>query len=183
MKYAAIAWDMDGTLVDTEVLYKAATDKINAQYGLTVPSDDHTGLSLPDSWKFFDTEETKNLSFDRWRDDIQFYVESRLHEIKIFESAWHVLKVMSEKELPQTCVSNNSKLFIEKVLKKNDVHHLFEHCLGYEDVSHPKPDPAPYLYSAKLLQVAPEHCLVVEDSLVGVTSAKKAGMSCASCPA
>ncbi len=41
-----------------------------------------------------------------------------------------------------------------------------------------KPDPALYLYAAKALGVAPSRCLVIEDSAVGILSAKRAGMFC-----
>jgi sugar-phosphatase len=45
-----------------------------------------------------------------------------------------------------------------------------------EDVTHGKPDPAPYLLAAKRMQVAPEDCIVFEDTAAGVRSGQAAGM-------
>jgi sugar-phosphatase len=44
-----------------------------------------------------------------------------------------------------------------------------------EDVAHGKPAPDPYVRAAKLLGIAPGHCLVIEDAPAGVTSARSAG--------
>jgi beta-phosphoglucomutase-like phosphatase (HAD superfamily) len=56
---------------------------------------------------------------------------------------------------------------------------LFHHWIGHDDVTYSKPHPEPYQQSAKRLQVEPSDCLAVEDSVVGVLSAKAAGMKVA----
>jgi beta-phosphoglucomutase-like phosphatase (HAD superfamily) len=45
-----------------------------------------------------------------------------------------------------------------------------------QDVTHPKPAPDVFLHAARLLKVAPESCVVVEDSAAGVSAARAAGM-------
>ena len=45
-----------------------------------------------------------------------------------------------------------------------------------DEVPHPKPAPDVYLQAARVLGMAPQHCLVIEDSVTGVTAARAAGM-------
>ena len=60
-----------------------------------------------------------------------------------------------------------------------DLHAYFEVVVTREDVVHPKPDPEPYRITAERLDVAPAACLVIEDSLNGVLSARRAGCTVA----
>ena len=65
----------------------------------------------------------------------------------------------------------------EFVLNALGLEEYFEVILGEEDVQKGKPDPEIYLKTAELLGVAPDSCIVFEDSPVGVASAKNAGMT------
>jgi beta-phosphoglucomutase len=58
------------------------------------------------------------------------------------------------------------------------LHEYFEVVVTAGDVSIGKPDPEPYLLTAKKLGAKPHECLVIEDSENGVRSAKAAGMIC-----
>jgi beta-phosphoglucomutase-like phosphatase (HAD superfamily) len=51
-----------------------------------------------------------------------------------------------------------------------------------EDYKKSKPDPEPYLITAKKLNISPKDCVVIEDSLTGLKSAKSAGMKCIMIP-
>ena len=55
----------------------------------------------------------------------------------------------------------------------------FDAILSGSDVTEKKPSPAPYLLGAERLGADPSQCLVIEDALSGVKSAKSAGMTCA----
>jgi HAD superfamily hydrolase (TIGR01509 family) len=67
---------------------------------------------------------------------------------------------------------------IEEILLRLGVRHLFTAIVAGEQVEHGKPHPETYLTAARLLGVDPGHCLVFEDSSVGVRSARAAGMVC-----
>jgi beta-phosphoglucomutase-like phosphatase (HAD superfamily) len=54
---------------------------------------------------------------------------------------------------------------------------FFSSVVSVTDVGRPKPAPDVFLRAAHLLGVAPERCCVIEDSAVGVTSARSAGMA------
>lgn len=57
------------------------------------------------------------------------------------------------------------------------MHHFFEKIVSAEDVSHGKPNPEVFLKAAEKLGLAPEHCVVFEDSETGLEAAHRAGMS------
>lgn len=63
-----------------------------------------------------------------------------------------------------------------KILKKVNIDETFSVILTKEDVVHKKPDPGIYNKILEKLNVNPEECLVVEDALIGVKSAKNAGI-------
>jgi beta-phosphoglucomutase len=67
---------------------------------------------------------------------------------------------------------------VDQILAALNLTCAFEYIAGREDVVNPKPDPEIYLQVAKKLATAPENCLVIEDSFVGVQAALAAGMRC-----
>ena len=64
------------------------------------------------------------------------------------------------------------------VLRTLELADQFDIILAREDVEHGKPDPEIYRLAARLLDVHPQECLVIEDSPVGVQAAVAAGMGC-----
>lgn len=66
---------------------------------------------------------------------------------------------------------------IDFVLDNLHIRHYFDALVSADDVHQSKPDPETYLKCAAALQVAPQHCVVYEDSPKGVESAERAGMS------
>lgn len=73
--------------------------------------------------------------------------------------------------------TTNSRLNIyRKILKKVNIDETFSVILTKEDVIHKKPDPEIYNKILKKLNAKPEECIVVEDALIGVKSAKNAGL-------
>ena len=67
-------------------------------------------------------------------------------------------------------------------LERRNLLHHFEFVLSAEDVGNPKPDPELYTLAVSKLDVEPENALSIEDSAVGLTSAKAAGLHCVVVP-
>jgi HAD superfamily hydrolase (TIGR01509 family) len=75
-------------------------------------------------------------------------------------------------------VSSSPKPIVDIVVQRFELGKYFDRIITGDDVEKGKPDPEPYLKAAKELGVHPEECVVVEDSINGVKSAKAAGMKC-----
>jgi beta-phosphoglucomutase-like phosphatase (HAD superfamily) len=79
--------------------------------------------------------------------------------------------------LPKACASNSHTEYVESALLRTGLAHFFDNRLWCADrVPNPKPAPDVYLGASAELGVPPERCLVVEDSVTGVTAAVTAGM-------
>jgi HAD superfamily hydrolase (TIGR01509 family) len=74
--------------------------------------------------------------------------------------------------------STSSREQVRRVLEAVRLEDQFRVVLAREDVQRPKPDPEIYLLAARLLQLPPRGCLVIEDSPTGVQAAVSAGMHC-----
>ena len=80
--------------------------------------------------------------------------------------------------LIKACASNSDHAYVEAVLERTGLVKYFGNRLFCADtVAHPKPAPDVYLAAARELGVSPEACLVIEDSVAGVTAATAAGMT------
>jgi HAD superfamily hydrolase (TIGR01509 family) len=83
---------------------------------------------------------------------------------------------------PLAVASGGHRHIVQKTLETIQVSHLFETVVGSEDYVNGKPAPDPFLEAARRLGVAPEQCLVFEDTETGQTAAHAAGMQCVLVP-
>jgi HAD superfamily hydrolase (TIGR01509 family) len=80
--------------------------------------------------------------------------------------------------MKKACASNSFTPYVETVLRRTGLVRFFgERRFCADMVENPKPAPDVYLAAARTLRVSTAHCLVVEDSVTGVTAATAAGMS------
>jgi HAD superfamily hydrolase (TIGR01509 family) len=80
--------------------------------------------------------------------------------------------------LRKACASNSFTSYVEAALNRTGLVRFFgERMFCADTVPNPKPAPDVYLAAARTMRVAPERCVVVEDSVTGVTAAAAAGMT------
>ncbi len=91
--------------------------------------------------------------------------------------AMDFLKWLGGRQIPRAVVSSSSHHWVDGWLEKTGLFSDFETIVCRGDAPRIKPAPDLYLEAARRLQLEPASCLVVEDSLNGVRSAKAAGMS------
>jgi sugar-phosphatase len=107
-----------------------------------------------------------------------YYVEQcKQADSIIIPSSVALLKSLAE-DYPVIVVSGSPHDDVAEAVRLMGAEASVRFVLGAEDYSPGKPSPAGFLLGAKQLGVAPEHCVVFEDSWAGVTSAKAAGMTC-----
>ena len=78
--------------------------------------------------------------------------------------------------IPFAIVSGGGRESVVRSLEQLHLRDRFETLVCAEDYTHAKPSPEPYLLAAERLGVAPEHCLVFEDTDIGTAAAEAAGM-------
>lgn len=115
--------------------------------------------------------------------EINPMLSTKWSKIKAQPGANRLINHLSGHGVPLALASNSSKANIET---KISFHHgwkeSFSVILGGDEVTCPKPSPEIYLEAAKRLEINPSSCLVIEDSLPGVTAGKAAGMEVLAVP-
>jgi HAD superfamily hydrolase (TIGR01509 family) len=85
-----------------------------------------------------------------------------------------LLAELREHGVPTALVSASPRSVVELVLR-SFTDHRFDAVYGAEDTERTKPAPDPYWAAAGALGASPSHCVAVEDTLAGVSSAEAAG--------
>lgn len=182
MTLRGLAWDIDGTLVDSEPLHHRALIEVCLSHGLDLrgdPVDRFLGVHMQDVWAALAPDLPKGLSGEVWMDQIQQGYVQRADEVAHIPDAVAVIRALTKAGVPQVAVSNSGRQVVDANLAALGVRDLLVTSISLEDVSRGKPDPEPYLKGARALGLAPAEVLAVEDSATGARSALAAGMTVA----
>lgn len=189
MKYAAVIFDMDGTIVDTENIWIEATKQVIVHYGIEYTQDIHThiraqvqGMAMHETClllkqQFSLSVQVADLIAQKSKIAQDLY-QTELSFINGFESFITKLKNNHTNEV--AIATNADDITIATTDKAlNLTQHFGTHIYGIERVGNQgKPDPAIYLYAADKLGIDPKQCIAIEDSAHGINAAKDAGMYC-----
>lgn len=189
MKYAAIIFDMDGTIVDTENLWIQATKQLIEEHGIQYDDPTHThirsqiqGMAMHNAC--FLIQQTFSLTIPleelitRKVAIARKLYEQELTYIRGFESFIQTLK---GRDIHDLAVATNADDYTITATDRavNLRQYFGQHIYGIESVGNKaKPNPDIYLFAADRLGVDPTTCLAIEDSAHGVQAAKNAGMYC-----
>lgn len=176
-KFKAVFWDMDGTLFDNEHLYDDCLDLALAKHQLKLPLKLPPGSSLDQIWDCLQEYNQPVVSYQEWFDEIQKATENMLNAHHIRPGVIEVLEVIRNQSIPQSCVSNSDVHTIQNNFFKTGLSDYFKHIVGRDLVNQGKPKPDPYLKAVELNGLSPKDCIAVEDTEVGVSSAKAAGLT------
>jgi HAD superfamily hydrolase (TIGR01509 family) len=176
---AAVVFDCDGTLADSESLSNRAWSATLAARGYRATDADFEaviGHPFPQNWAYFSAraelgEPTAFRSELRERFRALFDAELELHA-----DAVTTLRTLAREGVPIAVASSSTHAHVVRVLERGALTPLVRVVVGADDVERHKPDPEPYLAAARELGVPPAHCSAVEDTPVGIASARGAGM-------
>ena len=184
---AAVLFDMDGTLVDSERLWFIAETEVMAWLGWDgVWGHEHQEQLVGGSMA-----RTVSYMLDLARVDadpaevarrLQAGVEALLREeVPLMPGAKDLLTEVQAAGVPSALVTSTGRRITEYVLDGIG-REFFDTTLTGDEVSHPKPHPEPYLTAAARLGVDPARCAALEDSPTGVASAGGAGCAVVAIP-
>ncbi len=182
MNYKAIIFDLDGTLIESMQIWRQVDAEFLGKRGISVPKDlfDH----LPNGNSFIQTAQYFKERFglmdsvdsimQEWTEMVTHHYK---HDIVLKPSAKDLVQYLSQKNIPIGLGTSNSLFLAEHVLRLNAIWEYFSAVVTGEQVLMGKPFPDIYLDCAKKLNLNPQDCLAIEDTLSGVRAAKAAGMS------
>ncbi|GAB2977920.1 HAD family hydrolase [Nocardioides montaniterrae] len=175
---AAVLWDMDGTLVDTEPYWMETEVAIAEAHGGTWTHEQAmqmVGNDLLTSGRLmveqvplpYEPAEVVEMLLD----GVVARVEER---VPWCPGARELLVALADAGVPCALVTMSYQRFVEPILAQLPPH-TFQAVITGDKVTHGKPHPEPYLVGAAALGVRPEDCVAIEDSPTGATSAGAAG--------
>ncbi len=182
MKFGAVLFDFDGVLVDTEWAIYQAWLKTFQAHGHDLPLDIYTRCIGSDfaTWSpKTHLEDLSGLDFD-WHDLDTRRQETIMAELvgeQTMTGTLPLLEKLRTSGIRRAVVSSSSHHWVDGWLNKLAFAHYFELVICRGDAAKIKPAPDLYLEAAKRLGLAPQDCLVIEDSLNGMHAAKAAGMT------
>ena len=185
MTVRAFIFDLDGTLIDSEMLWVDAMVAYLADRQCICPRNEMMRIVFGRSWFDIHREITARFPVLAHTSRQQIAEELRDYYLALCKkadsimipSSVELLKALA-KDYPVIVVSGSPRDDVAEAVRMMGAEDSVRFVLGAEDYSPGKPSPAGFLMGAKILGVAPEHCVVFEDSWAGVTAAKAAGMTC-----
>lgn len=93
-----------------------------------------------------------------------------------------LLLELKSRGVPMAIASNNSRKNIDFFLARLGISGFFRKVVSFEDVKDWKPHPETYAVASQALGARPGNCVAIEDTVVGVESAKGAGLRCVALP-
>jgi HAD superfamily hydrolase (TIGR01509 family) len=182
---AAVVFDLDGVLVQSEELWDAARRELAAEHERTWPPE-ATGAMMGMSsleWSRYMHErvgvplEAPAISAEVVRRVEAVYrrsppwIDGALAAVRRIEERW-----------PLGLATSSNREIIDLVIERGRLADLIAVTVSSEEVAAGKPSPAVYLEAARRLAVAPERCVAVEDSTNGLLAADAAGMAVIAIP-
>ncbi|OGB86111.1 hypothetical protein A3J41_01080 [candidate division TM6 bacterium RIFCSPHIGHO2_12_FULL_38_8] len=187
MKYQAIIFDMDGTIITTENVWQQTTKHLLKTKGFISEEECQTllpmlkGASLYSTCNFikktFNTKETveelmeekQRLAFSKFEKQAQ-----------LIEGFDRFHNQLAKFNLKSAIATNANQKSVDKIMQYLPLDSFFqEHIYSIDLVNKiPKPSPDIYLFAAGKLNINPELCIAIEDSSHGIAAAKAAGMFC-----
>ena len=182
LDYSALIFDCDGVLVNSEVIIHKVEREFLDRLGLHYENERfvRTFSGLTEFEFLVHIEQELQQKFDKslpddFREELRgakrTAVDEQLTSIpgaRELALAWPRAKAVATSSMHHS---------VTRKLQKFDMLDIFDgHIYVAESVPQGKPDPAIFLYTAEKLAVEPRSCVVIEDSILGVQAAKRAGM-------
>lgn len=175
---AAVLWDMDGTLVDTEPYWLASERELLALYGREWTQEQ--GLQLVGRGLLDSAAILRAHGVDREPKEIVVWLTDRVRaHLKREGIPWRpgareLLSDLRRRGIPTALVTMSLRQMAAEVVAAIDFD-AFDIIVAGDDVKNPKPDPEPYLRAADQLGVDIRDCVALEDSVVGIRAAVASG--------
>lgn len=178
----AVIWDMDGIIIDSAPYHLKAWQEVFSKRGLNFTGDDFRSSfgmrndTIIGGFLGEGASDEEIAAIGREK-EASFRLKIRQNP-RPLPGVVALMAALAERDLKMAIASSAPRENIELVIDTLGIARHFLVIISEKDVTRGKPEPDGYLLAAKRLGVKPENCLVIEDAIVGVTAARRAGMHC-----
>jgi HAD superfamily hydrolase (TIGR01509 family) len=181
-----VIFDLDGVMLDSEAFSIQVWQDILGRFGAHLDRKDYEamiGMAVLPSAELVIRKTGVPLGAEEimemhWDEIMQIIIAKGTPEPGLMR----LLETFSGLSLPMAVASNSPSSYVETVLNALGVRQQFQTVICADQIRHGKPDPEIYLKAAEAIGIAPENCLAIEDSPIGLQAALAAGMRCAVIP-
>jgi len=183
---SAVVFDLDGLLIDSESLQQWAWREYASRHGKTLEPDMfHQMLGMRNvdaveiAIRLLELPVTGDVAL---RDRDAIFLAAVPGAILPLPGAIELIEMLRSQGIPLALATSGHRRYVDLALESAGLANLFDVEVTADLVTRGKPDPEVYLQAARLLDIAPQHCLALEDAPNGILSAKAAGMMCFAVP-
>ncbi len=180
-KFEAAIFDLDGVIVNTVPLHFKAWKKMFSEYGKEFTFEDYKkkvdGIPRVDGARAILTDVTdEELKKACDKKQVYFLELLKSEGIDTYDSTIKLMGQLKDRGIKIAIISSSKNLPL--ILEKINIHPLYGTYISGHDITKGKPDPQIFQMAAERLDVPCLNCVVFEDAVLGVESAKRAGMRC-----
>ncbi len=177
----AVIFDLDGTLLDNNSYHLKSWMEYLKNIGRNISEEEYNaninGRTNSDVIKYIYNRPMSDEEILKYTlEKESLYRELYKPFIKPLPGLINFLDTLKERNIPMAIATSGIQPNIDFMFEEVPIREYFKEVINSSHISKGKPDPEIYLKAASLLQVPPKNCLVFEDAVVGIKSAKAAGM-------
>ena len=177
----AVIFDMDGVLIDSEIVFTKCASKAFEAAGYDVPEAEFyrfAGIEFPKKFQTVINEKNLPVTVEELSVHYRNAQKVLLQDFGVLlkPGVLSTLQALRSAGYRTALCSNSVQERVDKVFADTGLTGLFDVVITGEVVPRRKPDPCIYLLTLDLLGLSPKDCIAVEDSIFGITAAKAAGL-------
>lgn len=181
MKYDALIFDMDGTLIHNMPIHNLVWQDTLSEAGVQIELEEFnrttTGKKNSEILRMLLGDHLNETEISHWAERKEaLYRERFADKREPLPGLLHILDQAKELQIPMAVATAAPPANISFILDGLNLRRYFKVVVGGDDVQQGKPDPEIFLKAAKALEVEPTRSLVFEDALSGVEAARRADM-------
>jgi HAD superfamily hydrolase (TIGR01509 family) len=185
-EFKGIIFDMDGVLADTASIYFPLMKKYLHEHSVNVTDEDISllvGYNFEKKTEYLNRKYGIKVNYKEFVEQVSGKARKEFfYELKAEPGAKELIDELKSNKIKIALATANGDKNVKVVLESIELEDAFDAKITSTHTTHAKPHPEVYLKALNALQLNPENCIVIEDTVIGVESAKKAGIKAIAFP-